>query len=109
MLLKKLCILSILMSSFAFGENVAVNHSEKLIADGKYILVSKKNLNEAMPAKNKDGSINVLVEIPSGTNGKWEVNKESGNLEWEFKRCSSYGANTSLSDKLRYDTTNSFP
>lgn len=86
MLLKKLCILSILMSSFAFGENVAVNHSEKLIADGKYILVSKKNLNEAMPAKNKDGSINVLVEIPSGTNGKWEVNKESGNLEWEFKK-----------------------
>ena len=86
MLLKKVCILSVLVSALAFGENVAVNHSEKLIADGKYILKSEKNLITAMSAKNKDGSINVLVEIPSGTNGKWEVNKETGNLDWEFKK-----------------------
>ena len=86
MLLKKVCILSVLVSALAFGENVAVNHSEKLIADGKYILKSEKNLITAMPAKNKDGSINILVEIPSGTNGKWEVNKETGNLDWEFKK-----------------------
>ena len=86
MLLKKICILSVLVSALAFGENVAVNHSEKLIADGKYILKSEKNLITAMSAKNKDGSINVLVEIPSGTNGKWEVNKETGNLDWEFKK-----------------------
>ena len=38
MLLKKVCILSVLMSALAFGENIAVNHSEKLVADGKYIL-----------------------------------------------------------------------
>ena len=86
MLLKKICILSVLVSALTFGENVAVNHSEKLIADGKYILKSEKNLITAMPAKNKDGSINILVEIPSGTNGKWEVNKETGNLDWEFKK-----------------------
>ena len=86
MLLKKVCILSVLMSALAFGENIAVNHSEKLIADGKYILKSEKNLITAMSAKNRDGSINVLVEIPSGTNGKWEVNKKTGNLDWEFKK-----------------------
>ena len=86
MLLKKVCILSVLMSALAFGENIAVNHSEKLVADGKYILKSEKNLITAMSAKNRDGSINVLVEIPSGTNGKWEVNKETGNLDWEFKK-----------------------
>lgn len=86
MLLKKVCILSVLMSALAFGENIAVNHSEKLVADGKYILKSEKNLITAMSAKNRDGSINILVEIPSGTNGKWEVNKETGNLDWEFKK-----------------------
>ena len=86
MLLKKVCILSVLMSALAFGENIAVNHSKKLVADGKYILKSEKNLITAMSAKNRDGSINVLVEIPSGTNGKWEVNKETGNLDWEFKK-----------------------
>lgn len=86
MLLKKVCILSVLMSALAFGENIAVNHSEKLVANGKYILKSEKNLITAMSAKNRDGSINILVEIPSGTNGKWEVNKETGNLDWEFKK-----------------------
>lgn len=71
---------------FSIWKNIAVNHSEKLVADGKYILESEKKLITAMSAKNRDGSINVLIEIPSGTNGKWEVNKETGNLDWEFKK-----------------------
>lgn len=86
MLLKKVVILSTLFSALAFGENSAINHSENLVANGEYSLKSEKNLVTVMPAKNIDGSINVLVEIPSGTNGKWEVNKETGNLDWEFKK-----------------------
>ena len=86
MLLKKVVIVSALFSALAFGENSAINHSENLVANGEYSLKSEKNLVTVMPAKNIDGSINVLVEIPSGTNGKWEVNKETGNLDWEFKK-----------------------
>ena len=86
MLLKKVVILSALFSALAFGENSAINHSENLVANGEYSLKSEKNLVTVMPAKNIDGSINVLVEFPSGTNGKWEVNKETGNLDWEFKK-----------------------
>lgn len=86
MLLKKVVILAALFSALAFGENSAINHSENLVANGEYSLKSEKNLVTVMPAKNIDGSINVLVEIPSGTNGKWEVNKETGNLDWEFKK-----------------------
>lgn len=86
MLLKKVVILSALFSALAFGENSAINHSENLVANGEYSLKSEKKLVTVMPAKNIDGSINVLVEIPSGTNGKWEVNKETGNLDWEFKK-----------------------
>lgn len=74
-LLKKVCILSVLVSSLVFGENIAVNHSEKLVTDRKYILKSEKNLITAMSAKNRDSNINVLVEIPSGTNRKREANK----------------------------------
>lgn len=33
--------------------------------------------------KTSDGLINVVVEIPAGTNAKWEVQKDSGLLEWE--------------------------
>lgn len=33
-------------------------------------------------AKNDDGSINIVVEIPAGTNQKWETDKKSGHLKW---------------------------
>lgn len=36
-------------------------------------------------AKNPDGSFNMVVEIPSGTNQKWEV-KKSGKLKWDKKK-----------------------
>lgn len=30
-----------------------------------------------------DSLVNVVIEIPAGTNEKWEVNKETGLIEWE--------------------------
>ena len=30
-----------------------------------------------------DSLVNVVIEIPAGTTQKWEVNKETGQLEWE--------------------------
>lgn len=29
--------------------------------------------------------VNAVIEIPAGSNAKWEVNKESGHLEWEVR------------------------
>ncbi len=37
-----------------------------------------------IPAKTSDGLVNVVVEIPSGTNEKWEV-KSDGNMVWDKK------------------------
>ena len=34
---------------------------------------------------NEDGTINVVVEIPAGTNEKWEVSKPDGKIELEHK------------------------
>jgi len=42
------------------------------------------DLHEAAPARNGDGTINVLVEIPAGTCDKWEV-EDDGVLRWETK------------------------
>ena len=36
--------------------------------------------------KNKNGLYNFFVEIPAGTKQKWEVDKQSGLLEWEKKK-----------------------
>jgi len=30
-----------------------------------------------------DSMVNVVIEIPAGTNQKWELNKETGQLEWQ--------------------------
>lgn len=35
------------------------------------------------PAFSSDSLVNVVVEIPAGCNQKWEVDKETGYLEWE--------------------------
>jgi inorganic pyrophosphatase len=36
-------------------------------------------------AVNPDGTVNVVVEIPTGTTAKWEVTKPDGRLEWELE------------------------
>jgi inorganic pyrophosphatase len=49
-----------------------------------YTLVSKINLLSGYKAVNPDGTINVVVEIPAGTNQKWEVSADGNTLVWEF-------------------------
>ena len=36
-----------------------------------------------IPAYTQDGLVNIVVEIPAGSNQKWEVDKQTGFLEWE--------------------------
>jgi inorganic pyrophosphatase len=37
------------------------------------------------PAQNADGTVNSVVEIPAGTNEKFEVSEDTGKMCWEFK------------------------
>ena len=78
-----LSVASIFLGSITtFAEEIASG----LILKDKYTIVGKKNfMNDFMPMNN-DGTINVVVEIPTGTIGKWEVDKSDGNLKWEFKK-----------------------
>lgn len=41
------------------------------------------NLLHGIAPKSPDSLVNVVIEIPAGTSQKWEVNKLSGQLEWE--------------------------
>jgi len=58
-----------------------------------YALDCGKDLLAGYPAENRDGTVNAVVEIPAGTNAKWEVNATlqdgtkptDGKLRWEFK------------------------
>lgn len=37
-----------------------------------------------------DSLVNVVIEIPAGTNEKWEVNKVTGQIEWEQVAADSF-------------------
>lgn len=63
----------------------AAGHSSGLILRGRYTLAGEKSLYSDYRPVDKQGRVQVVVEIPVGTNAKWEVSKSSGNLEWEFK------------------------
>lgn len=52
----------------------------------EYSLSSGLNYLRDIVPINTDGTVNVVVEIPTGTNEKWEVSKETGDIEWEFKK-----------------------
>lgn len=36
-----------------------------------------------IPVYTEDSLVNIVVEIPAGSNQKWEVNKQTGFLDWE--------------------------
>lgn len=36
-----------------------------------------------IPAFTPDSLVNMVIEIPAGTNQKWEVNKKTGQIEWQ--------------------------
>lgn len=42
------------------------------------------NLLHGIAPRSSDSLVNVVIEIPAGTSQKWEVNKLSGQLEWEM-------------------------
>jgi inorganic pyrophosphatase len=35
-----------------------------------------------LPAFTEDSLVNVVIEIPAGSNQKWELNKQTGQIEW---------------------------
>lgn len=53
-----------------------VEHDDKTI-------IARHDYLRDFPAFNNEGLVNVVVEIPAGCNQKWEIDKETGYLEWE--------------------------
>ena len=47
-------------------------------------IVGERHFLDGYPARTDSGAVRVVVEIPAGTLGKWEVDKEDGSLAWEF-------------------------
>ena len=60
-----------------------MSYAENLNSNLK--ITGKKNFLHEIPSFNGDNSLNVVVEIPVGSNEKWEVSKIDGSIKWEKK------------------------
>ncbi|PST87145.1 inorganic diphosphatase [Photobacterium sp. NCIMB 13483] len=75
-----IALISLLLScSSAFADsNFSKVDTYTIKADQDYL--------SATPARNNNGTINAIIEIPTGSNEKWEVSKVDGSvINWEFK------------------------
>jgi inorganic pyrophosphatase len=49
-------------------------------------IASPRHLSRGYPAREPDGSVNAVIEIPSGTTAKFEVDDADGWLRWALRR-----------------------
>ena len=63
-----------------------MSYAENLNSNTK--ITGKKNYLHEIPTFNEDNSLNVVVEIPVGSNEKWEVSKIDGSIRRERKNNS---------------------
>jgi inorganic pyrophosphatase len=50
-----------------------------------YSIGSSTNYYNGYEATNADGTMNAIIEIPAGTNAKWETDIVTGKIGWEIK------------------------
>lgn len=72
--------------ALALGLSLVASSCASSASDDAYTLVGERSFLTGFPARNDDGTINVVVEIPAGTNAKWEVDKADGVLRWELEQ-----------------------
>jgi inorganic pyrophosphatase len=59
--------------------------ADGLSAPDALTLVGPRNFLTGFSAVNADNTVNIVVEIPTGTNEKWEVTRDGSRLAWELK------------------------
>lgn len=67
------------------AHRTTADHATNLALVDPFTLAGEKHLVTGYEPVDSSGNINVIVEIPTGTNAKWEVEKTTGHLKWEFK------------------------
>lgn len=78
-------VLLLSVSSSAAQDLLPGEVAPKLTQVDRFTLKAAKHLVSGYPARGSRNTVHVVVEIPAGTNAKWEVDKADGQLKWEFK------------------------
>ena len=56
-----------------------------VVQDDPLLHKNERSYLDGYPPLQAGGMVNVVVEIPAGTTGKWEVTKPAGELRWEVR------------------------
>lgn len=77
-----ICLLGLAFCSNLYSKDnqVAIKYKQ----DGKYRIIANKHLINEVSYK-KGNNYQMLVEIPTGSREKWEVDHKTGHIEWEFR------------------------
>ena len=75
-------LFAFILSSFIFVSCENANEKKPKTSSKKNSI--NVNLLTGFKAQFADGDVNAIIEIPAGTNEKWEVNKSTGKLELEI-------------------------
>lgn len=67
------------------ADALAIGDASGLIRVDQFTLKSPVHLVDGIEPVVGKNIVRVVIEIPSGSNQKWEVDKSSGDLKWEFK------------------------
>jgi len=82
----KYFIIIYILFFYFFNSSLAENFEGIKNIEKKTKIVGIKNFLHEIETFNSDNSINVVVEIPAGSNEKWEISKIDGSLRWEKKK-----------------------
>ena len=69
-------------------ESCDTRHAPELVLVDDYTLKSPVHLVDGITPVIEKNIIRTVIEIPAGSNQKWEVEKSTGNLKWEFRNNS---------------------
>lgn len=85
--LKRLIFLSCILTIFSgcTTDWEVIEHHPQLTQVDAYTLSGGKHWVEDYAPMDSAGNIYVVVEIPAGTNAKWEVDKATGQMRWDFR------------------------
>jgi inorganic pyrophosphatase len=67
------------------SDQISEPHFTVLETNFRYKQSSSTNLLEDIEPLCSNGLLKVVIEIPAGTNEKWEVAKDGKSMKWEFK------------------------
>ena len=60
-------------------------YAAAMTPQGDFTIVGTDDL-MTLPALNADGTVSIIVEIPTGTSAKWEISKDDPKaVQWEYK------------------------